>query len=156
MKNFLLLLAFTLFLFSGAARAQTDEVVKNENQVPIDTLLETDAKHNLNVAWQYFKLKKAYKAVLMRTEETLAAHPTFSKMDEVLYLAGMSSYYLAEGKGKQKIDLKVLSKEEQERYAPKRLREDAIALLGQLVETFPESKYAGKARDTLKELKPEK
>ncbi len=153
MKKFFLIVSFTLLIFSASALAQDKN---DERQVPIDTLLEADAKHNLNVAWQYFKLKKAYKAVLMRTEETIAAHPTFSQMDEVLYLAGISSYYLSEGKGKQKINLEVLTKDDQKRYAPKRLREDAVALLSQLVESFPESKYADKAKDTLKELKPEK
>lgn len=155
MKKALLIFSFVILLFSASVFAQT-ETDKNEKQVPIDTLLEADSQHNLNVAWQYFKLKKAYKAVLMRTEETIAANPTFSKIDEVLYLAGMSSYYLAEGKGKQKINLEVLSKEDQERFAPKRLREDAVALLSQLVESFPESKYADKAKETLKNLQPEK
>ncbi len=153
MKKFFLLISFTLLLFSVSAFAQDKN---DEKQVPIDTLLEADSQHNLNVAWQYFKLKKAYKAVLMRTEETIAANPTFAKMDEVLYLAGMSSYYLAEGKGKQKINLKLLTKEDQERFAPERLREDAIALLGQLAESFPESKYADNAKETLKKLQPEK
>jgi hypothetical protein len=42
-----------------------------------DPVLEQDAKHNLDVARNYFLLKKAYKAVLMRFEETFAAYPTF-------------------------------------------------------------------------------
>jgi outer membrane protein assembly factor BamD (BamD/ComL family) len=150
MKKAFLISTFILLIFSVSAFGQEDD----KNQVPIDSLLEQDAKHNLNVAWQYFKLKKAYKAVLMRTEETIAAHPTFSKMDEVLYLSGMSSYYLAEGKGKQKINPAVLSKEDKERYNPKRLREDALALLSQLVESHPDSKYAKKAEKTIKSLKP--
>jgi hypothetical protein len=66
-----------------------------------DPLLEADAKHNLDVARQYFTLKKAYKGVVTRFEETFAAYPEFSKMDEFLYLAGMSSWYLSENKGKQ-------------------------------------------------------
>ena len=61
-----------------------------------DPLMEQDAKHNLEVAWNAYKLKKAYKGVLLRFEETFAAYPDFSKIDEFLYLAGMSSYYLAE------------------------------------------------------------
>lgn len=155
MKKFLLTFGFVVLIFSATAFSQT-EVEKNEKQLPIDTLLDQDAQHNLKLAWQYFKLKKAYKASLMRTEETIAAHPTFSQMDEVLYLAGMSSYYLAEGKGKQKINLELLTEEDKERFAPQRLREDSIALLSQLVESFPESKYADKAKETLKELKSEK
>ncbi len=156
MKKFFLVFSFTLILFSVSTFAQTDNDKNEEKQVPIDTLLDQDAKHNLNVAWQYFKLKKAYKAVIMRTEETIAAHPTFAQMDEVLYLAGMISYYLVEGKGKQKINLELLTKEDQERFAPERLRDDAVSLLTQLVDNHPDSKYAEKAEETLKKLKPKK
>ncbi|MEP6947357.1 MAG: hypothetical protein ABJA02_15670, partial [Acidobacteriota bacterium] len=64
-----------------------------------DPLMEADAKHNLDVAWQaYAPAKKAYKQIILRFEETFAAYPDFSKMDEFLYLAGMSSYYLADNK----------------------------------------------------------
>ncbi len=150
MKKALLVFSFIFLIFSVSAFAQKDK----DKQIPIDILLEQDAKHNLKVAWQYFRLKKAYKASLMRTEETIAAHPTFSKMDEVLYLAGMSSYYLSEGKGKQKINLAMLNKDDQKRYAPKRLREDAIALLNQLITDHPDSKYAKKAKKTLKKIDP--
>jgi outer membrane protein assembly factor BamD (BamD/ComL family) len=97
-------------------------------------------------------LKKAYKGVLMRFEETYAAYPNFSKMDEFLYMAGMSSYYLSENKGKQKIDLK--SKKEKEKYAPAKLKEDAVAYLSMLVEKYPESKYRPDAEKTLSVLKP--
>lgn len=118
-----------------------------------DPILEQDAKHNLDVAWQAFKpLKKAYKQVLMRFEETFAAYPEFSKMDEFLYLAGMSSYYLSENKGRQKIDLR--TEKDKEKYAPEKLREDAIAYLSMLVEKYPESKYRDEAQKTLGLLKP--
>jgi len=149
MKKAILFFSFIFLIFSVTAFAQN----KDEKQLPIDTLLEEDAKHNLTVAWQYFKLKKAYKAVLGRMEETIAAHPTFSKMDEVLYLSGMSSYYLVRGKGKQKLNYARLNKEDKERYAPKKLRENAEAYLGELVENHPDSKYIKKAKKTLKKLK---
>jgi outer membrane protein assembly factor BamD (BamD/ComL family) len=121
--------------------------------LPLDQILEADASHNLDVAWQYFKRKKAYKAVLMRTDETIAAHPLFSKIDEVLYLAGMSSYYLSIGKGKQQINLDVLPEEDRDRYTPEQLRRDAAAYLTQLVDEHPESKYKDEAEETLKMLK---
>jgi hypothetical protein len=35
-----------------------------------DPVLEQDAKHNLDVAWQAFMPKKAYKQVILRFEET--------------------------------------------------------------------------------------
>ena len=116
-----------------------------------DPILEQDAKHNLDVAWHYYRLKKGYKAVLLRFEETFAAHPEFSKMDEFLYLAGMSSLYLSEGKGKQMVDLN--SEKEKEKYAPAKLREDAVAYLSMLVEKNPQSKYRDEAKKTLALLK---
>ena len=115
-----------------------------------DPLMETDAKHNLDVAWQSFKLKKAYKGVLMRFEETYAAYPEFSKIDEFLYLAGMSSYYLSENKGKQKVDLK--SEKEKVRFAPEKLKDDAVAYLSTVVDKYPESRYRDGAQKTLKLL----
>jgi outer membrane protein assembly factor BamD (BamD/ComL family) len=119
-----------------------------------DPVMEQDAKHNLDVAMNAFKLKKAYKGVLLRFEETYAAYPDFSKIDEFLYIAGMSSYYLSENKGKQPVDLK--SEKEKDRYAPAKLREDAIAYLSELVEKHPDSQYRSDAEKTLKLLKPGK
>jgi outer membrane protein assembly factor BamD (BamD/ComL family) len=149
MRSLLAYAFITLALLVSGAAAQTDP----KERLPLDQILEADANHNLDVAWQYFKLKKAYKAVILRTEETMAAHPTFSKMDEILYLSGMSSFYLSEGRGKQKINLERLPEEDRERYSPERLRSDAIALLSTLVEEHPESKYRDKAEKTLKKLK---
>src|SRR5688572_5332065 len=116
-----------------------------------DPILEQDAKHNLEVARQSCRLKKAYKGVLMRFEETFAAHPEFSKMDEFLYLAGMSSYYLSENKGKQKVNLK--SDKEKDKFAPAKLREDAVAYLSMLIEKNPQSQYRDEAEKTLALLK---
>lgn len=144
-KNLLVFFAVAL-LFSVPAIAQRNI----EPKIDTDPVLEADAKHNLDVAKQYFLLKKAYKAVLMRFEETYAAYPAFSKMDEFLYYAGMSSYYLSQNKGKQKIDSK--TEGDLARYSPKRLREDAQAYLAQLVEKYPESKFRADAEKTLKQF----
>jgi outer membrane protein assembly factor BamD (BamD/ComL family) len=100
------------------------------------------------VARQYFKTKKAYKAVLMRFEETFRAYPEFSKMDEFLYLAAMSSLYLSENKGKQKI----VSEDEKKKFAPEKLREDATAYFSQIVEKYPQSQFKSEAQKTLKTL----
>ena len=147
-KAFLLFsLLISFFIFTDNAAAQ-----KNiELQIDRDPILEADSKHNLEVAWQYFKLKKAYKAVLDRCEETIAAYPEFSKMDEVLYLSGMSSYYLSLNKGKQKVNLK--TEKDKERFTPEKLKENAEAYLAMLIEKYPDSKYKGDAEKTLKVLK---
>lgn len=151
MKRNFLVLAFTffsLFVFGNTTFAQK----QIEPQIQRDPILEADASHNLEVAQQYFKTKKAYKAVLMRFEETFAAYPEFSKMDEFLYLAGMSSFYLSENKGKQKVDSK--SETEKKKFAPEKLREDAAAYFALIVEKYPQSQYKTEAEKTLQTIKP--
>ena len=146
---------FITFVFLGLLGSiLTASVSAQRNIDPAidrDPILEQDAKHNLDVAWQAYRLKKAYKGVLMRFEETFAAYPEFSKMDEFLYLAGMSSYYLSENKGKQKVNLK--SEKEKDKFAPTKLREDAVAYLSMLIEKHPQSQYRNEAEETLKLLK---
>jgi len=134
-----------LFAFGTFAQAQ-----RNVNPA-VDPILEADAKHNLDVARQAYRLKKAYKGVLLRFEETYAAYPEFSNIEEFLYLAGMSSYYLSQNKGKQKVDLK---SEKEKKFAPAKLREDAVAYLSLLIEKNPQSQYKDEADKVLKELKP--
>jgi len=142
------LFTFAVFCFCGGSALAQRSVAPAIDRDPV---METDAKHNLDVAWQSFSpLKKAYKAVIMRFEETFAAYPTFSKIDEFLYLGGMSSYYLSEGKGKQKVDMK--SEREKAKYAPEKLREDAKMYLTMLVEKHPDSKYKAEAENTLRLL----
>jgi len=153
MKRNLLIVFFTLlslFVVSGSAFAQK----QIEPKLQVDPILEADAKHNLEVAAQYFKLKKAYVATLKRCEEIIAAHPAFSHMDEVLFYAGMSSYYLSAGKGRQKPLLK--SDDDKKKYDPAKLREDAVAYLSQLIENYPQSPFLADAKKTVQEIEPAK
>ena len=153
MKEKFLALIFAVGAFSmfgGTVFAQ-------RNVTPVidrDPVMEADAKHNLDVAWQSYKLKKAYKGVLMRFEETYAAYPDFSKIDEFLYLAGMSSHYLSINKGKQVVDLNL--EKEKEKFAPEKLKEDAIAYFWTIVEKYPDSQYKNEAVKMLALLKPGK
>src|SRR4030095_4913232 len=66
-----------------------------------DPDLEKDSLHNLEVARNYFNLKKAYVASLKRCEEIIAGNPNFARIEEALFMAGKSSLFLAENKGKQ-------------------------------------------------------
>ena len=145
-----------LFLFIILAAAVGTNVSAQKNIEPAhDPILEQDAKHNLDVARQAFgPARKAYKQVLLRFEETFAAYPEFSAMDEFLYLAGMSSYYLSKNQGKQKINL--TNEKEKSKYAPQRLREDAIAYLSSLVEKYPETPRKSEVEKVLAELKATK
>jgi hypothetical protein len=106
-----------------------------------DADLEKDSLHNLEVARQYFKLKKAYVASLKRVEEIIAGNPNFAKIDETLYIAGMSNLYLSQNRGKQ------TSKLPQEKH-----REEARNYLSQLVNEHPDSSYAKQALDNLRDL----
>ncbi len=139
-----------LFAFSPNVFAQR----QIEQQVQRDPILEADANHNLEAAQLYFKTRKAYKAVLMRFEETFAAYPDYSKMDEFLYLAAMSSYYLSENKGKQKIE--TYTEEEKKKYTPQKLREDAVAYFSMIVEKYPQSRFKADAEKILKEIEAKK
>ncbi|MBC7898704.1 MAG: outer membrane protein assembly factor BamD [Saprospiraceae bacterium] len=142
---FTILVAIVLFSIPAVAQRNIDPAIER------DPILELDAKHNLDVAWQSFRLKKAYKGVIMRFEETYAAYPEFSKIEEFLYLAGMSSYYLSENKGKQKVNLKL--EKEKDKFAPAKLKEDAIAYLSLVLEKNPASQYKDDAEKVLTELK---
>src|SRR6478735_5586186 len=128
MKKYLPAIFALVMICIGSAAAQRNVTPAIDR----DPVLEQDAKHNLEVARQAFLLKKAYKGVLMRFEETYAAYPTFSGMEEFLYMAGMSSYFLSQNKGKQKVDLN--SEREKEKFAAAKLREDARAYLSTLIE----------------------
>jgi len=138
----------TIFSYSASAQRNVKPAIDR------DPLMEADAKHNLDVAWQQFKLKKAYKGVLLRFEETYAAYPDFSKIDEFLYLAAKSSYFLSENKGKQKVNLK--SDKEKNKYAPAKLREDAVAYFSTIIDKYPDSAYRAEAEKALAELKGQK
>src|SRR6266849_8468144 len=101
MKKFCLLAICLLVLFVGAPLARAQGNAKQGPDVMRDPELEKDSLHDLEVARHYFKLKKAYIAALQRCEEIIAGNPVFSKIDEVLFIAGESSLRLAENKGKQ-------------------------------------------------------
>ena len=115
-----------------------------------DPIAEAEAKHNLEVAKNYFLLKKAYKAVLERFEETFAAYPDFSRMDEFLYYAGMSSWYLSNNEGKQKVDMKIA--DQAKKYEPGKLRVEAAAYLTQIGEKYPESKFLAESKKALAKI----
>ncbi len=131
-KSLLTLAVVALVLCSGAAtaRAQGGVAKGPDPSVLVEAELEKEMKHELEVARHYFKMKKAYLAALNRSEYIVAGYDRFTRYDEALYLAGMSSLYLSEGKGKQKSPAR-----------PDKLREQAREYLSRLVVEFPESAF---------------
>ena len=125
----------------GAARAQGSLGQGPSPSVVRDPDLEKESKHNLEVARHYFKLKKAYRAAITRCEEIIAGDPTYSRLDEVLYIAGMSSLRLSENRGKQAATVPA-----------EKLREDAREYLSRIVDEFPQSEFRERAQDELRSL----
>jgi len=122
-----------------------------------DPDLERDSLHNLEVARNYFKLKKAYVASLKRCEEIIAGNPNFAKIEEVLLMAGQSSLWLAEKKGKQSPDLYVtFDGGEKKTLTSEQFREMGRDYLNKLIKDHPDSPYAKEAREELAalEVKP--
>ena len=144
---FLAVLVFvpSVTLAQGGAK-QGPDVVRDPD-------MEKEALHNLEVARQYFKLRKAYVGALERCEEVLAGNPTFSKIDEILYIAGSSSLNLADSKGKQKPDQYVIREAEKKTVlTSQEFREKARDYLSQLVNNYPQSSFRDEALSDLKSL----
>ena len=154
MKKFCLIAIVLLAVFVLAPSvAIAQGAAKQGPDVMRDSDLEKDSLHNLEVPWNYFKLKKAYVAALQRCEEIIAGNPTFSKIDKALFIAGESNLYLSEGKGKQKASLYVRHEGNEKRtLSPEQFRSEARDYLSQLVNEYPDSQFRSEALEDLKSL----
>jgi outer membrane lipoprotein YfiO len=122
-----------------------------------DPDLERDSQHNLEVAKNYFKLKKAYVAALKRCEEIIAGNPNFARIEEVLLMAGQSSLWLADKKGKQNPDLYVSFEGGEKRtLTSEQFREMGRGYLTKLINDYPESPFAKQAKEELRLLEAPK
>lgn len=150
--KFLLLLLVVFVLSAPAAFGQGVRSGPDPSTLR-DPDLERDSHHNLDVAKNYFKLKKAYVAALKRCEEIIAGNPNFAKIEEVLLMAGQSSVWLSEGKGKQNANLYVtFDGGEKKTLTPEQFREMGRDYLKKLVELYPNGEYAKQAQEELNRL----
>src|SRR5688572_13807539 len=118
-----------------------------------DPDLERDSHHNLEVAKNYFKLKKAYVAALKRCEEIIAGNPNFARIDEVLFIAGKSALFLSEGRGKQKPELYVVFDGTNKKgLTSEEFRSGARSYLTQLINEHPQSSFRQQAESELQAL----
>lgn len=115
-----------LFACSGEARAQGP--ARGPIEAPRDPVLEINAKHNLNVARYYLTKRKAYEGARDRLQEIVDTHPTFSRMDEVIYLLGEANLKLNNP-------------------------ETAAEHYDRLLKDFPDSEFVKKAKEKLDKLK---
>ena len=151
--KFLLSFLFIFVLF--VAPSTYAQGVKNgpDPSTLRDPDLERDSLHNLEVAKNYFKLKKAYVASLKRCEEIIAGNPNFAKIDEVLLMAGQSSVWLSQNKGKQKPDQYVsFDGGEKKTLTSQQFLEMGRDYLKKLVNDYPNSPYAKQAQEELRAL----
>src|SRR5918911_1440643 len=137
-------LALTVSSFAAAARAQGGGARNGPDPATVrDPEMERDSQKNLEAAKLYFNMRKAYRASLARCEEIIAGDPNYSRIDEVIWFAGMSNLYLSQHKGKQDPDPNIPAA---------KYEEEARRYLTQLVTEYPDSKFHKKAEEELSKL----
>ena len=152
MKMTILLLLLLVFVAAPSTYAQGVRTGPDPSTIR-DPDLERDSHHNLEVAKNYFKLKKAYVAALKRCEEIIAGNPNFARIEEVLYIAGESSLSLAANKGKQAPSLYVTTDANGKRtLKPEEFREMGRDYLTRLINDYPQGRFRQLAQEALKTL----
>ena len=151
-RRFISIIIATMVMLSASV-AFGQGGAKKGPDINRDPDMEKDSMHNLEVARLYFKTRKAYVAALERCEEVIAGNPTFSKIDEVLFIAGKSSLNLSDTKGKQKPEQYVIHEGDKKiTLTSEELREKARDYLSQLVTDHPQSSFRSQADEDLKGL----
>src|SRR5215216_5222944 len=142
-----LLLLLVLFVLSAPAAFGQGVRSGPDPATLRDPDLERDSLHNLEVAKNYFKLKKAYVAALKRCEEIIAGNPNFAKIEEVLLMAGQSSLWLSQNKGKQSPSLYITFEGgEKHTLTSEQFRDMGRQYLEKLINDYPNSPFAKEAQ----------
>ena len=154
--KFIILLCLLVVFMAPAAYGQGVKTGPDPSTLR-DPDLEKDSYHNLEVARNYFKLKKAYVAALKRCEEIIAGNPNFAKIEEVLLMAGQSSLWLADNKGKQRSDLYIsFDGGEKRTLTPEQFREMGRDYLKKLIADYPNGAFTKQAQEELRLLETPK
>ena len=157
MKIKLLLLFLLLVVAAPVSYAQGGVKSGPDASTLRDPDLERDSFHNLEVARNYFKLKKAYVAALKRCEEIIAGNPNFAKIEEVLLMAGQSSLWLSQNKGKQRPEQYVsFEGTEKHTLTSAQFREMGVDYLKKLINDYPNSPFVKQAQEELRSLETPK
>jgi len=146
-------LVFAMLLCAPSVSAQGKAKTGPDPSTIRDPDLEKDSIHNLEVARNYFRLKKAYVAALKRCEEIIAGNPNFARIDEALFMAGESGLFLAENKGKQSSSLYVNFDGSSKRtLSADEFRELGREYLTRLITEYPDSSFRKQAEADLAAL----
>lgn len=121
----------SIFLMLMCATAFSQGVSKGKIEPERDSVMELQSQHNLEVARYYITKRKGYEGGISRLQEIIDTHPTFSRMDEVLYLMGEAH-------------MKLKKPEEAEKF------------YSRLLKDYPESEFVKKAKEQLDKLKTNK
>jgi outer membrane protein assembly factor BamD len=120
------LVTFFALILSAAIYAQGP--ARGRIEPMRDEVKEIEAKHSLQVARYYLTRRKAYEGARDRLQEIIDTYPEFSRMDEVFFLMGEAQLKLGK-------------------------KEAAINFYNKLLELYPESEFAKKAREQVDKLK---
>jgi hypothetical protein len=152
----LFVILFALLISAPASYAQGVRTGPDPSTIR-DPDLERDSHHNFEVAKNYFKLKKAYVATLKRCEEIIAGNPNFAKIEEVLLMAGQSSIWLSQSKGKQKPEQYVSFEGGEKRtLTSEQFLDMGKAYLNKLITEYPNGSFAKQAQEELQTLEKPK
>jgi tetratricopeptide (TPR) repeat protein len=119
---------FAAALAAAAMASGQQSPARGKIEAPRDAEMEVTAKHSLEVARYYLTRRKAYQGALDRLQEIIQTYPEFSKIDEVIYLAGEADVKLGR-------------------------TDDASKMYQKLIKESPDSELVKKARERLDELK---
>ena len=96
-------------------------------------------------------VKKAHVAALKRAEEIIAGNPNFTRIDEALFIAGSSSFSLAQNKGKQVPSLYIsYDGNTKKTLTAEEFREMGRDYLTRLITDYPDSSFVGRRHEALK------
>jgi hypothetical protein len=142
------------FVADGGERIGARAARRKGPEVARDPDMEQDSLHNLEVARQYFKLRKAYVASLERCEEVLAGNPAFSKIDEILFIGRRQQPEPVGGEGKAEAGSICDPRRRKEDHAhtagvPRQRR---ATICRSWSTTYPQSKFKEDALANLKSL----
>jgi|HubBroStandDraft_3_1064219.scaffolds.fasta_scaffold634646_1 tetratricopeptide (TPR) repeat protein len=116
-----------LAAMAAPAFGQRGPAREKDQRSPAEAEVETNAKHDLDIARWYVEKRKAYAGARDRLQEIVTTYPEFSRVHEAIYLLGFVDQKLGKNA-------------------------EAINAYRKLLKEFPGSEYDKKAREELAKM----